>query len=127
MAPFTRSWARMNSSLSWLSTSTSALPMPTTSSSATGGAPLLRGGVLVEEERQPLPRPRGKGSGAGDDGGAERARAPRRASLADARQYAAQHHARGRDVFHEVRDHRLHGHGVVLLVPDVVVGGEGEG
>ncbi len=87
-------------------------------------SPSSRREVPVEEDAEALARRGREGRRIGDDRGGERARAPRPARLAKARQHPAQHHAGRRDVLVEVRDHRLDAHRVVLLVPDVVVGGE---
>ena len=87
--------------------------------------PLRRREVPVEEYAEPLA---GRGrEGAPDSvmtAERERARAPRPARLAQARQHPPEHHARRRHVPHEIRDHRFHAHRLVLLVPDVVVGDE---
>src|SRR5262245_17911107 len=139
MVPLTRPWRWMNSSVSWLSTSTSALPMPMTSispctsawrppSRSATPAPFLprRGVVLVEQQRQPLAGARRERGGIGDDGRAQRTRAPGRAELADARNHPADDDPGGGDGRPEVRHDGLDAHRVVLLVPDVVVGREGE-
>src|SRR6266403_2258487 len=85
MAPLVNPWAWRNASLAWLSTSTSALPMPTTSSSATPRLLSLLGGqreVLAEQQVEPAAGGQRERRRLGDDGVAEQLRAgarPRRA------------------------------------------------
>src|SRR5262245_31005843 len=131
MVPFTSPSLATRSSSAWLSTSTRALPMPTTSSSAgSATAPTLSRRLCwemtVEQKPQALPELRWEGSRIGDDRVPERIGAAVRAGLGHEREDPPQHFLGGRHVLHEVGHDRLDGDRVVLLMPDVVVGHERE-
>src|ERR671937_3289130 len=109
MAPFTRPWRSRNASLSWHSTSTSALPTPITSSSsgprsATPRLLTVERKVLADQEIEPSPRRVRERRRARDDGVLEQPRALAHARSADGRDHAAKHVLRRRDVLHEVGD-----------------------
>src|SRR5882724_1340797 len=130
MVPLTRPWRSRNASLSWQRTSTSALPMPMTSSSATAPRPpsrLPQREVLADQEVEPPPRRVRERRGAGDHRVLEQARTLARARAADHRDDAPEHVLGRLDVLAEIRDDGLDAHRLVGLVPDVVVGRQGQG
>src|SRR5215813_4930198 len=129
MLPFTKpSWATRSSS-ACDSTSTMALPMPSTSRSAGSAmaAPRgARGEVTIEEQGELAAHPRREHARVGDHGGLEGIGTSLRARFGHERDDPAEHLPGGGYVLHEIGDHGLHGDRVVLVVPDVVVGDEGQ-
>src|SRR5262249_59125061 len=105
-------------------TSTSALPIPTTSmwpGSVTAACP---GEIPADEEVEPLARGRRKRLRARDQGVREQTRALARPGRPEQRDQPPQHVLGRGDVLLEILDDRLDADGLVSLVPDVVVGGE---
>src|SRR6266851_9077235 len=110
MVPFTRLWRARNPSSAWVSTSTSALPIPTTSSSRESAtAPLaLRGKVAIEQHAEPLAGARRERLGIGDHRAGQRIAAAAGAGLAHARDDAPEDDLRGGHVLPQVGHDRLH-------------------
>ena len=100
-----------NPSDAWLSTSTSALPMPSTSMLArvSHGGPCLRREIPIEEQGEPL-------AGAGREAAGSvmtalaSASGTRRRTTCPPRDARAEHDLGGGHVLHEIGHHRLHGH-----------------
>src|SRR5215471_20759274 len=127
MLPFTKpSWATRSSS-ACDSTSTIALPIPSTSRSAGSGTAATRGArreMAIEEQGELAAHPGREHARIGDHGGLEGIGTSLRARFWHERDDPAEHLPGRGDVLHEIGDHGLHGDRVVLVVPDVVVGDE---
>src|SRR5215470_4137658 len=129
MVPLTRPSFVTRASSAWVSTSTSALPMASTSRSA-GSAMAASGGARkempIEEQSELAAHPRREHARIRDHGGLESIGTSLRARFGYERDDAAEHLIGRGYVLHEIGDHCLHGDRVVLVVPDVVVGDEGK-
>ena len=78
--------------------------------------------ILAEEQVQPAARGQRERGRIGDHRVAQQRGARAGARATDRRDRAAKHVPGGRNVLQEILDHGLHGHRLVALVPDVVVG-----
>src|SRR5215813_14659842 len=128
MLPLTRPSFVTRSSSAWVSTSTMALPMPSTSRSAGSATAPPRGArreMAIKEQGELAAHARREHARIGDHGGLEGIGTSLRARFGHERDDPAEHLPGRGYVLHEIGDHGLHGDRVVLVVPDVVVGDEG--
>src|SRR5262249_41763355 len=126
IVPLTRSCRRRKASPSWEMTSTSALPIPTTSSSSRSLTTSAPREIATDEQVQSFSRRRRERLRIRDHRTGEQPRALARPGRADRGDQPTQHFLRGRHVVQQIPDHGLDADRLVRLVPDVVVGDECE-